>query len=106
MKPQTPPWLAAFLSGRCECAASALAVARDGAPDVVVLRHCREWGLSPRRAEVVRLAVDGLRGEEIARAMGITKLTLKTHVHAILSRAGCVDMREVVERILRAQGGL
>lgn len=58
--------------------------------------------LTPTHQKIVRLAVDGLRNDEIARNLRIEYCTMKTNVHEIKLRTDCEDMREVVETVLKA----
>jgi DNA-binding NarL/FixJ family response regulator len=49
-------------------------------PDAVKL------GLTPRQQEVLRMLVDGCSNKSIARALGLTPSTVKTHMEAIFER--------------------
>jgi NarL family two-component system response regulator LiaR len=49
--------------------------------------HGRD-ALSHREAEVVRLVAHGLANKQVARELGVTESTVKTHVSGILSKLG------------------
>lgn len=51
--------------------------------------------LTPREVEVVRLVAQGLSNEDIARASGISRATVKTHVSAVLLKLGLTSRIEV-----------
>jgi FixJ family two-component response regulator len=48
----------------------------------------RRTGLTPREREVARLVGRNLSNDEIARRLGITRGTVKNHVHNILLKRG------------------
>ena len=45
-------------------------------------------GLSPREREVALLINQGLSNKEVARALGLSAGTVKSHVHNILQKLG------------------
>ena len=49
-----------------------------------------QWAtvLSPREREVVFLVAHGLSNKEVARELGLSEGTVKTHVHSILQKLG------------------
>lgn len=58
-------------------------------------------GLTPREAEVARLASDGLTNREISQRLQIASDTVKTHVSRILAKLGCrrrVDLARLLAR--------
>jgi len=48
-------------------------------------------GLSPRELDVLKLVSQGLANKQIARALGITERTVKTHVGNIFREIGVTD---------------
>jgi DNA-binding NarL/FixJ family response regulator len=46
----------------------------------------RERGLTARERQVARLAASGLSNKEIARTLGISPATTKSHMHSVLAR--------------------
>jgi len=47
--------------------------------------------LTPRETEVLRLLAEGRANKEIARDLGITEQTAKSHVHSILAKLGMLS---------------
>jgi DNA-binding CsgD family transcriptional regulator len=56
-------------------------------------------GLTPREAEVARLAAGGATNAEIARALCVTVATVKTHVVHVLAKLGVRTRTELVLRL-------
>jgi len=52
--------------------------------------------LSPREVEVLRLVAKGLRNKDIARVIGRTTGTVKSHMKSILEKLGVEDRTEAV----------
>lgn len=48
----------------------------------------RDWGLSDREQEVLRLVLRGLSNREVARQLTISPNTVKTHLRAIFDKSG------------------
>lgn len=48
----------------------------------------RAWSLTPRERDVARLVIDGLSGEQIARALFISVHTVRDHVKSIYGKTG------------------
>ncbi|WP_406145463.1 response regulator [Streptomyces sp. NBC_01012] len=48
-------------------------------------------GLTPREAEVLVLIADGLSNAEIARALHISRATVKTHINNLFAKTGARD---------------
>jgi DNA-binding CsgD family transcriptional regulator len=60
--------------------------------------------LSPRQMEILRLLADGRSTDQIAEGLGISRLTARNHINALLRR---LDSRSRVEALARArQAGL
>jgi two-component system nitrate/nitrite response regulator NarP len=59
--------------------------------------------LSPREAEVVDLVVAGYRNKEIARRLGVTEGTVKTHLHNVYAKLG-VTTRTQLAYVARGSG--
>jgi NarL family two-component system response regulator LiaR len=52
--------------------------------------------LSPREQEVLALMVEGLRNEQIAARLTVSRNTVRYHVHNILSKLGATNRTEAV----------
>jgi DNA-binding NarL/FixJ family response regulator len=62
----------------------------------------RQFQLTRREQEVLRLLEGGLTNKEIARALGIELSTVKNHVHNLLAKSGArgrADMVGVMDRL-------
>ena len=57
--------------------------------------------LTEREFEVARLVVQGLSNEKIARDMGISSETVKTHVRSIFEKSGTHSRAEFLAAVLR-----
>jgi len=57
--------------------------------------------LSPREVEVLRLVAKGLRNKDIARVIGRTTGTVKSHMKSILEKLGVEDRTEAVTLALQ-----
>ena len=57
------------------------------------------YGLSPREREVARLLVRGLANEEIARALHITRYTVKDHLKAIYAKLEVTTRHELTAKL-------
>ena len=96
LKDQAPDHLAAAV--RVVAAGDAIVSPRATARLLQELVPPRALGggvLTPREVEVVRLVARGLSNEEIARASGISRATVKTHVSAVLLKLGLSSRIEV-----------
>jgi DNA-binding NarL/FixJ family response regulator len=60
--------------------------------------------LTPREREVLALLADGQSNREIARSLGVTEKTVKTHVSSVLSKLGVADRTQAAVLAVR-QGG-
>jgi DNA-binding NarL/FixJ family response regulator len=69
----------------------------DPAPDPAVLSH-----LTDRELDVVRLVALGRSNAEIAIALVISPLTVKTHVSRALAKLGCRDRAQLVSLAFRS----
>jgi len=58
-------------------------------------------GLTPRELEVLQLAADGLRNEEIAGRLGISDKTVKNHIANIFSKLQVNDRTQAILYALR-----
>jgi DNA-binding CsgD family transcriptional regulator len=67
-----------------------------------VRRAFAPFGLSERQLEVLRRALLGESGAEIAARLFISELTVRNHLHAIYERVGVGGRRELMGRFLRA----
>ena len=47
--------------------------------------------LTPREREIAQLVYDGLSNKEIARRLGISEGTIKTHLHNIFTKLGLAN---------------
>lgn len=61
-----------------------------------VLEHLPAADLTPRQREVAALLVGGATNPEVARALGISHNTAKTHVRAVLDKLGAGSRRELL----------
>jgi DNA-binding CsgD family transcriptional regulator len=52
-------------------------------------------GLTPREIEVARLAADGCTDRDIARRLGISFGTVRTHLSRVLEKRGCANRVEL-----------
>ncbi len=57
--------------------------------------------LTPREIEVLRLVGEGRANKEIARALGITEQTTKSHVHSILGKLGMLSRTQAAVHAAR-----
>ncbi|MFI8433884.1 response regulator [Streptomyces sp. NPDC079020] len=53
-------------------------------------------GLTPREAEVLVLAAEGLSNPEIARSLHISRATVKTHINNLFAKTGVRDRAQAV----------
>ena len=68
------------------------------------LRNPATQALSVREQEVVRYVAAGLRNAEVARKMGISEQTVKTHLNSIFRKLGVRDRLELVLYVSQAGG--
>ena len=83
------PYLAALVSSRIR------ELARDLTGDA------EAPSLTPREAEVLRLAARGMSNKEIAGQLGIWLQTVKSHLHNVYRRLGVRTRRAAVAKALR-----
>ncbi|MDA0141860.1 response regulator [Solirubrobacter deserti] len=77
---------------------------QDGLADEIRLR--RERGdegpvLTPREAQIVRLAADGYANAEIARELHVSTATIKTHLQHIFEKLEVSDRAAAVAKAIR-----
>ncbi len=63
--------------------------------------HMSITALTSRELEVLRVMADGKSNKEIAKALGITEGTVKSHVNAIMRKLDASDRTQAVTRALR-----
>lgn len=61
----------------------------------------RQWGLSSRLQDVLNLLAQGLSNKMIARQLGISDLTVKTHVNLLYKQMGVKNRAEATALFLR-----
>lgn len=61
----------------------------------------RDSHLSPRERQIVGLVADGLENKQIARALGISETTVKTHLRNAFDRLGVASRSEAVAAAMR-----
>ena len=81
-------------------AAGTAAVLAQGAMPSTMNAGCRE--LSAREIEVLRLVADGRSNKAIGQTMGLSALTVKSHLARIARKLGTGDRAEMVAVALRA----
>jgi DNA-binding CsgD family transcriptional regulator len=60
----------------------------------------RTLGLSPRQAQVVGLAIQSKRNKEIARILGTSERTIRTHVDESRRRLRAIDRMALAYRVM------
>jgi DNA-binding NarL/FixJ family response regulator len=60
--------------------------------------------LTAREQEVLALLADGQSNREIARSLGVTEKTVKTHVSSVLSKLGVADRTQAAVLAVRQAG--
>src|SRR5262249_48356009 len=76
----------------------AIVLAPAGPAEMTPLR-LELHGLSAREAEVTRLLVRGFSNDEIARALHITRYTVKDHTKAIYSKLDVAGRHELTAKL-------
>jgi NarL family two-component system response regulator LiaR len=61
----------------------------------------RPRDFTPRERDVLRLVVEGLANKQVARRLGITEKTVKTHVSNILQKLGAADRTQAAVLAVR-----
>lgn len=77
---------------------------QDFSPSAALIE--RDLGLSRREAEIVALLAAGLRPPQIARRLGISLNTLRTHFKACFSKTGCRSQAELVRNAMSGPGSI
>jgi DNA-binding NarL/FixJ family response regulator len=57
--------------------------------------------LTPRQVEILQMIAEGMPPKEIAERLGLSPLTLRTHVHNILTRLGVHTKLEAVALVIK-----
>ena len=65
-----------------------------------VAELAREHGLSPREAEILAAAVQGMSRSEVATQLGVRESTVKTLVRRLLAKTGYPNMRVLVGDVM------
>lgn len=81
-------------------AAAALLSARSGGHDGLGIE-----ALTSREREVLSLLSDGRSNREIARALGVSEKTIKTHVSSVLAKLGVADRTQAAILAVRQRRG-
>lgn len=71
------------------------------APRAAVPQALDALGLSPRQTEVLSLLVEGEGNKVIARELGISEATVKSHISAVLNQFGVATRTQVVVEMAR-----
>ena len=79
-----------MLRGRTRALAAKLAAAAPAAPPPPVLIIPRD-GLTRRQIEVLRLLADGRSNKDIARELGVSPATVKSHVAQLIAVTGATN---------------
>ena len=88
---------------RAALAAGVRALVVSGrAPAAPTARPTGSEGLSAREIEVLQLVADGQSNKEIGTALGLSALTVKSHLARIARKLGTGDRAEMVAVALRA----
>lgn len=68
-----------------------------------VLNQLPEYSLTPREMEIMKMAAEGLRNQEIAEGLGIKAVTVKSHLTNIFKKLG-VKNRTSMARVTKSLG--
>ena len=68
----------------------------DTAMDALPMDPHAAWGLSERQQDVLRQLATGGSNKEIARTLGITPSTVKSHLEAIFTKTGTTNRMQAV----------
>jgi len=79
----------------------AIRVVADGGTYAAAGTRTRTRELTPRERDVLRLLADGLSNELIARELGISARTVRTHVQRAIDRLGATTRTHAVATALR-----
>ena len=60
------------------------------------LSNGNTWGLTPREDEVLRLLASGLRQEEIASRLVVSRRTVGSHIQNVLRKMGASSRTQAV----------
>jgi DNA-binding NarL/FixJ family response regulator len=84
-------------------------VLAPGAAGLVAARPCGDArgiaALTGREREVLALLADGRSNRQIARLLGVSEKTVKTHVSAVLAKLGVADRTQAALLAVRHLGG-
>lgn len=67
-----------------------------------VVPHTNDWDLSEREIAVIAAVADGASNHDVGEALGISALTVKSHLARIGHKLGTGDRAAMVARVLRA----
>jgi two-component system nitrate/nitrite response regulator NarL len=76
---------------------------QDGLADEIRIRRERDGTtiLTPREAQIIRLAADGCANAEIARQMNLSTATVKTHLQHVFEKLEVSDRSAAVAKAIR-----
>jgi DNA-binding CsgD family transcriptional regulator len=60
----------------------------------------RKFGLTQRQAEVARMLATRLPDAEIAKRLGVSWHTVRSHVDGVLREMGAHSRQEIIDRLL------
>jgi DNA-binding CsgD family transcriptional regulator len=66
-------------------------------------RLSRDWALTEREREVMKLAALGLSNKGIARQLGLVEGTVRIHLHSVYQKLGVANRTSLVAAIARGR---
>jgi DNA-binding CsgD family transcriptional regulator len=84
---------------------SALALLLERSPEATVdmLKICKQYHLTPREGEAVRVLAQGLSSKEIASRMQISPNTLKVFLRLAMMKMGVSSRRAIMSKFIHAK---